>query len=451
MSKFSHVDYERQLIVNILMDPSIIDEVIDSDFDINCFTDNMAIQGYKWIRDRYMNNKPISKVKFQTESKVDALELLDNNIPFEIETTETNDICEYLVKRKTRIKLDNIGKEIRRVSQEETELSKEELENKVQEIVFNATDNSKNNQGVYDIYSALNMFHQEFYDIQEGKKHLTGLPTGIPRLDYLTGGSQRKHLTVIGASTSIGKTSLAILWLLNMIKSGLKGAFISMEMDAIEVVRKLVALDSRVPTSLYTKKFTDKSGQPIDKQKKTFDYIKNNMELSMERLHELNCYISDTRGLSTADIKARCRKFAKEMGGLDIVVVDYLQMINHSPGEKKSDRVGQTVLELRNMAGELDCNVTLLAQFNRSANGRPKMEYMRDSGNIEEIADEIILPYRLNYRADNNGPEEAQLIIDKGRTVGTGAVDMIFYPSIQFWRDKVEEQQHGPLQIIERC
>src|SRR5690554_4514578 len=136
------------------------------------------------------------------------------------------------------------------------------------------------------------------------------------------------------------------------------------------------------------------------------------------------------------------------MEGLDVVIVDYLQMISHGPGEKKSDRVGQTVLDLRNMAGELDCHVALLSQFNRNVKGRPKMDYMRDSGQIEEIADEIILPYRPNYREDNEGTEEALLIIDKGRTVGTGTVKMMFYPSIQYWRDMALEESEGPIKII---
>jgi hypothetical protein len=118
------------------------------------------------------------------------------------------------------------------------------------------------------------------------------------------------------------------------------------------------------------------------------------MNASFDRLHELDFYISDTRGLDTTDIKARCRNIKREMEGLDLVIVDYLQMINFNKmyGDNKEQKTGQAVLDLRNMASELDCHVMTLSQFHRiNKDGPPSMHYMRYSGRIEEIADEFAL------------------------------------------------------------
>jgi replicative DNA helicase len=452
MNDVDYVDCERHLIIQFIKDVSNLDKALDNtEFDSNCFKDKLARESFKWLKKRYIQNKSISIVKFSTKTNFNAKKLLDYNIPFEVESKEIKDIIDYLIELKTRRKVYTLSNKFKQLSQEK-ELSKKEIENKAQELVFNTTNNFQNTKGIYSIEEALKEFHGEFWEIQDGKKKIAGFPTGIVSLDRALNGLPRTHESIIAASTSRGKTSLAILIALNSIKNQLKTAFISLEMITIEIVRKMIALDSKVPTSLYTRKFTDYEGNVKDQLKNIFNSVKNNMNASFDRLHELDFYISDTRGLDTTDIKARCRNIKREMEGLDLVIVDYLQMINFNKmyGDNKEQKTGQAVLDLRNMASELDCHVMTLSQFHRiNKDGPPSMHYMRDSGRIEEIADEIILPYRPQFDEEDGSPEEASLIIDKGRTKGRSEVDMIFYPNIQYWRSKAVEENEGPLDIIE--
>ena len=447
-----YVDYERHLVVQFIKDTSTIDIALNNpEFDKNCFKDKLALNAFKWIKRRYQQNKPISKIKFHTESNVDAQELLKYDIPFEIENKNIEDVIDYLIKLKSKRILNDAANKIKKLVRKK-DIEKKELENKAQELIFNVTNDFHENQGIYSMSDALEKLHEEFWEAQEGKSKLSGVPTGITSLDWALNGLPKKHLSVIAASTSRGKTSLAILVTLNAVKNGLKSANISLEMEAIEVVRKMVALDSLVPTSLFTKKFTDYEGKVKNKLENIFVSVKNNMNQAMNKLHELDLYISDTRGLDTTDIKARCRNIKREMGGLDIVVVDYLQMINMQSieGDNKEQKTGQAVLELRNMASELNCHVMVLSQFHRvNTDGKPRMSHMRDSGRIEEIADEIILPYRPNFEDEDGTREEAKLIIDKGRTKGRSEIDMYFYPKIQYWRCAVDEDEQGPLDYID--
>lgn len=452
MNDVDYVDCERHLITQFIKEPSNLDKALNNpEFDSNCFKDKLAKKSFKWLKKRYIDNKSISIVKFGTKTNFNAKKLLDYNIPFEVESKEIKDIIDYLIEMKTRRKVYVLSNKFKQLSQKK-ELTKKEIENKAQELVFNTTNNFQNTKGIYNIREALDEFYKEFWEIQEGEKKVVGFPTGIVSLDKALNGLPRTHESIIAASTSRGKTSLAILIALNSIKNELKTGFISLEMQAIEVIRKMIALDSMVPTSLYTQKFTNYEGNIKDKLKNIFNSVKNNMDASMERLFELDFYISDTRGLDTTDIKARCRNIKREMEGLDLVIIDYLQMINFNKmyGDNKEQKTGQAVLDLRNMASDLDCHVMTLSQFHRTnKDGVPSMHYMRDSGRIEEIADEIILPYRPHFDKEDGTPEEAKLIIDKGRTKGRSEVDMIFYPSIQYWRSKVVEDSEGPLELIE--
>ena len=242
---------------------------------------------------------------------------------------------------------------------------------------------------------------------------------------------------VIAASTSMGKTSLALRIALNLIKQDNRVLVNTLEMDSKEIMRKILSLDSRVPTSAYMNILSDIQGDSKD--------------AAIERLLDKRLIVNEKRGITTNEIKATTRKIINKRGNIDLLIVDYLQLINMRDGDTREQKIGNAVLALRNLAGELDIPIILLSQFNRSRKGTPKMEYMRGSGRIEEIADEILLPYRPEFEEKESDKymEKAKIIIDKGRTSGTGIIDMKFYPKIQYWQDGYEYENDGAIEIIE--
>jgi replicative DNA helicase len=279
---------------------------------------------------------------------------------------------------------------------------------------------------IYNMEEVLMESFSNYMD-RKHKKADVGLRTGFISLDNLIGGFKRGHLSVIAASTSMGKTAFAINIAKNVLKRNAKVAIMSLEMDATEVVDRMVVQESQVNAWKYTQGETnDEEDQRVSK--------------ALDNLHELPLMISDERGLNTAQIRARLRKFKAQMDGLDLAIVDYLQMIQlpEEHAQNTARAVGQIVLQLRNLASELDIPVILISQISRSftsrTDKRPVLSDLRDSGNIEEVADGVIFLYRHAHtsakareEAEAEGTEsDTDIIIAKQRTGQTGSIKLFF-------------------------
>jgi replicative DNA helicase len=225
----------------------------------------------------------------------------------------------------------------------------------------------------------------------------------------------------------MGKTAFAINIAKNVLKRNAKVAMISLEMDASEVIDRMIIQESQVNGWKYT-------------QGETNDQEDKRISKALDNLHELPLMVSDERGLNTAQIRARLRKFKAQMDGLDLAVVDYLQMIQlpEEHAQNTARAVGQIVLQLRNLASELNIPVILISQISRSftsrTDKRPVLSDLRDSGNIEEVADGVIFLYRHAHtsakareEAEAEGTEnDTDVIIAKQRTGQTGSIKLYF-------------------------
>ena len=148
--------------------------------------------------------------------------------------------------------------------------------------------------------------------------------------------------------------------------------------------------------------------------------------------------------MSVEDIKAIARKSYNQMEGYDVIFIDYLQRIKLPGKNSVNKETGQAVNQLRDLAGEMNVPLVLLSQLNRSVQGRPTLANLRDSGEIEEAADEVIFVYREDYDKEESEKEKyrqlAEMILAKGRTAGTGMFEMSFYPQITLWQDRRMEE-----------
>lgn len=253
----------------------------------------------------------------------------------------------------------------------------------------------------------------------ENRGQIQGIPYGLEGLDAPTSGMHRGELIIIAARPSMGKTALAVG---NFIASacgvGLKGMLFTLEMSRVDIVDRLIAGQG-------VKYHHIRNGQLSDS-----DMTK--IHNGMARIHTWGLFIDDTPAISLREIRAKARRQKRD--GLDLIVVDYLQLMSMA-GSKESNRtqgLGEISRGLKQLARELDVPVIALSQLSRAVDSRPDkrpmMSDLRDSGEIEQDADIILFPYRpaaycqkCRDRVNDGGHNyrehqaKAEIIIEKQR------------------------------------
>jgi replicative DNA helicase len=426
--RFSKKEY--QLLGILLQFPDKIDEVADV-LEVRHFLDPQAQLIFDTLLKQYQRDNKISRTKLlielQGQNAVSEPEEIIERLTSGFNTVdELKPTIDLIKKDYQRSLLKRASNKIHDLTDME-DLSIDDYQARAQEIIFNATSESNDLQKhIYNMEEALMKSFSNYMD-RKHKKADVGLRSGFISLDNLIGGFKRGHLNVIAASTSMGKTAFAINIAKNVLKRNAKVAMISLEMDAPEVIDRMIIQESQVNGWKYT-------------QGETNDQEDKRISKALDNLHELPLMISDERGLNTAQIRARLRKFKAQMDGLDLAVVDYLQMIQlpEEHAQNTARAVGQIVLQLRNLASELDIPLLLISQISRSftsrTDKRPVLSDLRDSGNIEEVADGVIFLYRHAHtsakareEAEAEGTEnDTDVIIAKQRTGQTGSIKLYF-------------------------
>lgn len=251
---------------------------------------------------------------------------------------------------------------------------------------------------------------------------VTGLPTGYPDVDQITAGLQPADLTILAARPSMGKTTLA----LNVaehaaVREGRPTAVFSLEMDTESLLDRSAASLGRVPLDNVRRGRLSES-----------DWAQ--ITSAQAELGQAPLYIDDQAGLSAADIAARCRRLQRREG-LELVVIDYLQLMTPPKAETRARELALITGALKQLAKELGVPVLLLSQLNRQLeqrqNKRPMMADLRESGSLEQDADLIAFLYRDEvYHDDSPTPGVTELIVAKQRQGETGTVPLA-------WRGEV--------------
>ncbi|MFP4020170.1 MAG: replicative DNA helicase [Halanaerobium sp.] len=421
---------EYQLLGILLQYPDKVDEVADL-LEVKHFLDPQAQIIFDQLLKQYQQDNQISRTKLlidlQSQNAVDEAEEIIERLTSGFNTVdELNPTIDLIKKDYQRSLLRRASNKLQELT-EANDLSIDDYQARAQEIIFQATSESNDlEKHIYNMEEVLMESFSNYMD-RKHKKADVGLRSGFISLDNLIGGFKRGHLTVIAASTSMGKTAFAINIAKNVLKRKAKVAIMSLEMDATEVVDRMVVQESQVNAWKYT-------------QGETNDDEDQRVSKALDNLHELPLMISDERGLNTAQIRARLRKFKAQMDGMDLAIIDYLQMIQlpEEHAQNTARAVGQIVLQLRNLASELDIPVILISQISRSFTSRqdkrPVLSDLRDSGNIEEVADGVIFLYRHAHtsakareEAEAEGTEsDTDIIIAKQRTGQTGSIKLFF-------------------------
>lgn len=251
--------------------------------------------------------------------------------------------------------------------------------------------------------------------------------TGFRKYDKKFGGLFPTDLIIVGSRPSMGKTSLAMSMILNMINSGIKVCFFSLEMSLRQIGQRFISMQSNI-------------AHECIKLNNVRDRDRANYLMAIKELREKNIVINDKAGLDVYEIKSQIRQLYNE-NKIDIVFIDYLQLIYGMGKEPSREReVTFIVQELKSMAKELNIPIVLLSQLNRSteqrANNKPKLSDLRESGSIEQIADVVILLYREYYYSQKyDDINENYMMVEKNRNGATGSIQMIFNNEIVKFED----------------
>lgn len=304
----------------------------------------------------------------------------------------------------------------------------DEVVNLVQDQLVGALDRAIGTRHKH-IGSVVPAVFQNVLDARERDKEVVGFDTGFRDLNTITYGLHRQALIILAARPAMGKTALALNMALSVAlqkvpdgaREGQQASVMifSLEMGAEELVQRLLAQRSRVGLG-DLKKGTISEDDEVTLREATHD------------LGALKMYIDDTPGISAVDLRARAKRVAMSEG-LDVVVVDYLQLMKGTGGSKQSreQEISEISRSMKHLAKELNVVVIALSQLNRSlesrANKRPIMSDLRESGAIEQDADMILFVYRdWIYNPETSSQESAELIIGKHRAGKLGTVNLHF-------------------------
>lgn len=268
-------------------------------------------------------------------------------------------------------------------------------------------------------------------DIEESKQDgdgLTGIPTGFTELDRMTSGWQNSDLVILAARPGMGKTAFVLSMARNAaVLSNKSVGIFSLEMSSMQLVKRLIASEAELSSEKI------RSG-------KLEEHEWQQLHTKISTIEDAKLFIDDTPALTVLDLKAKARRL-KRQRGLDMVIIDYLQLMrgDEGSGNTKGNReqeISYISRSLKGLAKELDIPVIALAQLSRAVeqrqDKRPMLSDLRESGSIEQDADLVTFIYRPEYYGvtqdeegnDNTGLTE--IIIRKHRNGSPGTINLKF-------------------------
>ena len=257
----------------------------------------------------------------------------------------------------------------------------------------------------------------------KSKGTVTGIPTGFIDLDYKTSGFQPSDFILVAARPSMGKTAFVLNIAQHVaFRQNKTVAIFSLEMSKEQLVNRLFSLESYVDAQLLrTGNLKDSDWEKLIEGAGT--------------IGKSNLIIDDTPGISISELRSKCRKYKLEHG-LDMIIIDYLQLMSGSVGKRSDSRqqeISDISRSLKAVARELNVPVISLSQLSRAVeqrpDHRPMLSDLRESGAIEQDADVVMFIYRDDYyHKDTEHINEAEIIIAKQRNGPIGTVTLTWLP-----------------------
>lgn len=422
MEALTHVDAERTLLGCVLLDPGCLYRVLplvkaqdfslDSHQHIYHAVAELAEAG-KPVDDMTLTDALIAKGKLDAVGGVGYIVTLSNNVTSELARIANVEHYAELVLDKSRRRQARRAGQVLLNATDDISVPTDTCIQRVQESLLEIEAASERTVARH-VKDFMPEVLREL-ETQSRNQGLVGMTTGVPSLDLTTGGIRPGELWTVGALPGKGKTALGIQIVLASASAGISTYIFSLEMQALEIGKRLLAAASSLPAI----------------QIRNPQSIKNHrwpeLVRAASKITEYAIYVDDRPSLKVQELLASARLHVRRHG-VKLIVVDYLRLVE-GQGRELRDRVGYVANSLRQLAKSEQVGVVLLSQLRRPEGGvntRPSMLDLKESGDIEAHSHVVLLPY---LPVGNDGKpilQDELLIIGKNRNGGVGSLPVYF-------------------------
>jgi replicative DNA helicase len=313
----------------------------------------------------------------------------------------------------------------------ESELPPVDIVDRAEQMIFEIAQ-MPNRKTFVKIGDIINNTRDRIEEISKTKTGVTGVPTGFNELDAKTGGFRKGQLIVVAARPGMGKTSFALNIASHLAyrRKMCVGIF-TLEMATEELLLRLISSEAEISMSNLL------NGYGMDSKS-----INTITQVTSE-YSAISLFIDDTATNTVMDIRAKCRRLKSEQKALDLIIIDYIQLMNsRKNNENRQQEISEISRGLKILAKELEVPVLALSQLNRGLESRedkrPRLSDLRESGAIEQDADMVMFIFRdeeyTKEKSEHKGI--AEVIIGKNRHGATGKVELRFKNSITKFENK---------------
>ena len=414
-----NLEAEKSVLGSILIDPEAMYKVTEI-LSHHDFYDKTNALLFESCMELFSSQKAVDvltlssilkkKKKLSTIGGVKSLSEIVSSVPT---SAHVEEYARLVKETSLRRRIISLSTKLEKMSYEETnELT--DLLNEAEKSLIQISETSSKSDFVH-ISTLLEEAFERAEELNQNPGSVRGVPTGFSYLDNLLGGLQNSDLIILAARPSVGKTAFQLDIARHAAVSAKKTiAIFSLEMSNAQLMDRILSMQVGVGLwDLRTGRIKDEYFPKISD--------------AMGMLSETNLYIDDTPGINILEVRSKARKLKLEKG-LDLVIVDYLQLVVGNNREGRVQEVSEISRFLKGIARELDVPVLALSQLSRAieqrSDGNPMLSDLRDSGSIEQDADIVIFLSRIGGDAENS--DNRTLTVAKHRNGPTGSVELFF-------------------------
>ncbi|WP_392389531.1 replicative DNA helicase [Acinetobacter ursingii] len=428
----------EQAVLSALMTTALSMETVGNDLDEGCFYSERHTEIYKAIVDLANNNKPYDAVMVEQWLKSrNVLHLMGGEqylLELMSEAPSSFYNCEsyigQLKKLKAHRQVETIGQRITALAQDTTQV---DVFAEAENLLGQVDSDEQNDHGV-SFEDAIDSALKQMIEKAEAKdkKLYTGVQFNLAHLDNLLGTIQKGHFCVVGGRPGSGKSTLAQMLAIHTAKIHRKGVlFVSAEMDKETLSNRMISALGAIPyNNIHNAEL--------------YNGLMKDYAATKASYEKLPIWIQDKQKPSISEIRSYARRADRRFKGLGCIVIDYLQLVRDPSKKDRFQEVSSISRELKSMAKEFKCPVIALVQLNRDAekSKRPKASDIKESGQIEQDADQIVLANPISDNEDlPTGVTE--LCVVKNRHGKRGVVRAIDRLDICRFAGIKEEEQGG--------
>lgn len=429
-----NLEAEKSVLGSVLLDKDALINVSGWLLPVHFYDDRHALI-YQNILELFESGLPIDLVtvsdrlkKKKVLTKTGGRAYLTELASFVPTSAHAEEYANIVKENSTRRGLISSAAEITNLSLDES-VNIAEVVDKSETLLFNVAQ-----EGVKSNFVHVKELLKDAYERAAHAKSsddYAGISTGFREMDVLLGGFQKSDLIILAARPSVGKTSLALDMMRHAALVEKKNvAFFSLEMSNMQIMDRLLGMQSGIPFwEIRTNKLND---EKVVKLANT-----------MGELGDANLFIDDMAGQHINQVRTKARRLALEHG-VDIIFVDYLQLMHGSNKESRTLEVSEVSQGLKNLAKELNIPVIALSQLSRAIEQRqgrrPQLSDLRESGSIEQDADVVVfLDREETWNPETEKKGVADIFIAKHRNGPTGLVELAFVKDIASFRNLYKE------------